>query len=90
LPLPDLGFALLPEHWGAGYVREASRAVLEHGRTALGLTEVLAITSTHNQRSMATLRALGMSLDDTRALTPGADPVNVFRLALDAGPPAMR
>ena len=90
LPLPDLGFALLPEHWCAGYVREASRAVLAHGRAALGLTEVLAITSTHNQRSMATLRALGMSLEDTRALTPGADPVNVFRLVLDADPPALR
>jgi hypothetical protein len=31
-----------------------------------------------------------MSLEDTRALTPGADPVNVFRLVLDADPPALR
>jgi RimJ/RimL family protein N-acetyltransferase len=82
LPIPDLGFALLPEHWGKGYVQEASRAVLEHGRSALGLTEVLAITSTHNQRSMTTLRALGMALEDTRTLATGASPVNVFRLRL--------
>jgi RimJ/RimL family protein N-acetyltransferase len=88
LPIPDLGFALLPEHWGKGYVQEASRSVLEHGRSALGLTEVLAITSTHNQRSMATLRTLGMTLEDTRALAADAAPVNVFRLRLPAAAPA--
>jgi RimJ/RimL family protein N-acetyltransferase len=89
LPVPDLGFALLPEHQGKGYVQEASRAALAHGRSALGLTEVLAITTTHNQRSMATLRMLGMTLEDTRALTAGAPPVNVFRLRLtpDAAAP---
>lgn len=91
LPMPDLGFALLPEAWGHGYVQEAARAALEHGRSALGLAEVLAITSTHNARSMATLRTLGMALEDTRSLAPGAAPVNVFRLRLDAvAPPAMR
>jgi ribosomal-protein-alanine N-acetyltransferase len=91
LPMPDLGFALLPEAWGKGHVQEASRAVLEHGRAALGLAEVLAITSTHNLRSMATLRALGMTLEDTRSLASGAAPVNVFRLRLDGVPaPAMR
>lgn len=82
LPIPDLGFALLPEHWGAGYVQEASAAVLEHGRRTLGLTEVLAITSQHNRRSMDTLRKLGMVLEDARPLSPGAAPVNVFRLRL--------
>ena len=89
LPIPDLGFALLPGHRGAGHVQEAAAAVLEHGRTALGLTEVLAITSTHNLRSMATLRRLGMVLEDTRPLTPEAAPVNVFRLRLApvAAPP---
>ena len=84
LPMPDLGFALLPAHWGRGYVREASAAVLEHGRRTLGLAEVLAITSTGNQRSMKTLRALGMTLEDTRPLASGAAPVNVFRLRLPA------
>jgi hypothetical protein len=55
----------------------------------LGLTAVLAITTTHNQRSMAALRALGMALEDSRALTAGAPPVNVFRLRLtpDAAAP---
>ena len=90
LPVPDLGFALLPEHQGKGHAQEASRAVLAHGRSALGLTEVLAITATHNRRSMATLRSLGMVLEDTRSLTAGASPVNVFRLRLSssAAPPA--
>lgn len=85
LPMPDLGFALLPEHWGRGYVQEASSAVLEHARTVLGIDEVLAITSIGNQRSMATLRRLGMTLEDVRPLTADAPPVNVFRRRLQAG-----
>lgn len=89
LPLPDLGFALLPAHWGRGYVQEASAAVLEHGRRTLGLAEVLAITSTHNQRSMKTLRTLGMALEDTRPLASGTAPVNVFRLRLGPREPAL-
>jgi len=89
LPIPDLGFALLPEHWGKGYMQEASRSVLEHGRSTLGIAEVLAITSTHNQRSMTTLRTLGMTLEDTRALAAGAAPVNVFRLRLSPAATSM-
>lgn len=65
LPQPDLGYALLPEHNGKGYAREAARAVLEHGRTALGLGRVLAITHTDNQPSMRLLEDLGFHLQGT-------------------------
>ena len=34
LPAPDIGFALLPDFWGRGYVTEAAEAVLEHGEHA--------------------------------------------------------
>jgi ribosomal-protein-alanine N-acetyltransferase len=85
LPLPDLGFALVPEAWGAGYTTEAGRAVLEHGRKTLGLREVLAITSPGNERSMRVLQKLGMALEDRRSLSADAAPVNVFRVRM-AGP----
>lgn len=82
LPLPDLGFALLPAGWGSGIATEAGRAVLAHGRDALGLTEVLAITSPDNTRSMRVLAKLDMTLEDRRPLADGADAVNVFRTCL--------
>lgn len=80
LDLPDLGFALLPAHWARGLVVEASRAVIAHGREALGLDALLAITSPHNVRSMRVLEKLGFRLVEQRAITEGAAPVNVFRL----------
>ena len=79
LPLPDLGFALVPEGWGSGYATEAGRAVLAHGRRELGFDDVLAITSPDNERSMRVLAKLGMTLEDRRSLAEGAAPVNVFR-----------
>lgn len=82
LPLPDLGFALLPAGWGAGYATEAGRAVLAHGRDTLDLAEVLAITSPGNGRSMRVLAKLGMVLEDCRPLVDGAAAVNVFRMRL--------
>ena len=82
LPLPDLGFALLPAGWGSGIATEAGRAVLAHGRDALGLTEVLAITSPDYTRSMRVLAKLDMTLEDCRPLADGADAVNVFRTCL--------
>jgi RimJ/RimL family protein N-acetyltransferase len=79
---PNEGFALLPAGWGAGIATEAGRAVLAHGRDALGLTEVLAITSPDNTRSMRVLAKLDMALEDCRPLAEGAAAVNVFRMCL--------
>lgn len=76
---PDVGFALAPEHWGCGYTLEASRAVITHARSVLGIGTLLAITAPHNLRSMRVLEKLGFSLTETRVLTAGATPVNVFR-----------
>jgi ribosomal-protein-alanine N-acetyltransferase len=87
LPVPDLGFALVPEGWGAGYATEAGRAVLEHGRSVLGLAEVLAITSTANERSKQVLRRLGLQWEERRPLTEGSTPLDVFRGRLGDGGP---
>lgn len=60
LPEPDIGYALLPEHWGQGYAREAAAACLNYAREVLGLRTLLAITAPHNQPSMALLAAIGL------------------------------
>ena len=79
LEFPDLGFALVPEHWGKAYTLEASRAVMAHGRETLGFGTLLAITAPHNARSMHVLEKLGFSFVDSRPLMPGTPSVNVFR-----------
>jgi ribosomal-protein-alanine N-acetyltransferase len=61
LPDPDLGFALLPEHEGQGYAREAAEATLAQARGRYRLARVLAITSLENPRSIGLLQRLGFA-----------------------------
>jgi RimJ/RimL family protein N-acetyltransferase len=58
-PEVELGYALLPEFWGHGYATEAGAGALEHARTELGLTEVVAFTLPENQASLAVMQRLG-------------------------------
>lgn len=73
----DLGFAFLARHQGRGYAREAAAASLAEAR-GLGLTEVAAITSPDNQRSIQLLESLGFRAAGRRQLTPGAPEVCLF------------
>lgn len=59
LPGPDLGYAVLAQHSGQGYITEAAAAVLAFARERLGLTELLAITSLDNAASIRVLQKLG-------------------------------
>lgn len=60
-PAPDLGFALLPEFEGRGWIRSASRIVLSHAWEHLHLTLVDAYANEDNARSRKTLEALGFA-----------------------------
>lgn len=62
-PCTEIGWRLARSAWGAGYATEAARAVLEHGFTTLGLTEIVAFTTRANQRSRAVMERLGMTHD---------------------------
>jgi [ribosomal protein S5]-alanine N-acetyltransferase len=68
----DIGFALLPEHVGHGYVLEAARRVLEHVRTDLRLPRITGITTPDNARSIRVLETLGLRFQGTTRL-PGDD-----------------
>src|SRR5215510_817891 len=51
----DIGFAFLPEFWNKGFAFEAAAAALAHGREALKLDRVVAITNVDNHASARVL-----------------------------------
>ncbi|MEE4272145.1 MAG: GNAT family N-acetyltransferase [Thermoanaerobaculales bacterium] len=59
----DVGGAFLPEFQQQGYGLEAARALIEYGKTTLGVREIVALTSEENEASIALLAKLGMSFD---------------------------
>lgn len=79
---PDLGYALLGEHEGQGYAREAAEGCVRHAREVLGWAELLAITAPDNARSEALLAKLGFAGGELRQLDGYDGPSRVWRLAL--------
>lgn len=63
LEYPDLGFAVLPDFEGEGYVTEASLMVLNYAFTDLGLEQVHGIIKEQNDRSKKLLLRLGFHFD---------------------------
>lgn len=59
----DVGFAFLPTYRGGGYASEAGAAVIEHGRTALGITRVVGVTVPGNVASIRVLEKLGLEFE---------------------------
>lgn len=59
LLLPDLGFALLDNYVGKGYIQESGRAILNVAFNVLKFEKILAITSKENCASQSTLIKLG-------------------------------
>ena len=78
LPDADVGFALLPEYWSRGYVTEAAAAAIAHGRKALGLRRLLAVTSKDNHASMRVLEKLGFALEGAVKLSDGGEELHLF------------
>lgn len=80
LPLPDMGFAYLPEFERSGYGYEAAAATLDYGRDSLGMTRVLAIVSPANIASAGLLTKLGFQLN--HSIDAGVENVDVYDLEL--------
>lgn len=51
----ELGFWMLPEHWGKGYMTEALEAVIAHGLDKLQLHRIEAFVEEGNENSSRTL-----------------------------------
>lgn len=76
----ELGYALFPEFWGAGYATEAASGALDFGRDVAGLREVVAFALVSNTASFAVMQRLGFRHD--RDLDLPAGPHALHRLAL--------
>jgi RimJ/RimL family protein N-acetyltransferase len=74
----DLGFAFLPAYCSKGYASEAAEAVLRYGRSALGLSRIVAITSLDNQDSMKLLSKIGFKEESLIRLSEGGEDVRLF------------
>jgi RimJ/RimL family protein N-acetyltransferase len=66
----DVGFAFFPEFRGQGYAHEAAAAVIAHGKSALGLDRIVAITSPSNARSIRVLEKLGLVFERSLGRSP--------------------
>jgi len=56
----EMGWALAPDAWGAGYATEAARAVIDDGFARYDPAEILAFTGTTNLRSQGVMQRLGI------------------------------
>ena len=59
----DIGFALLRRFCSHGYAWEAAAAVMEHGRTVLKLSRIVAVTMPDNRNSIRLLEKLGLRFE---------------------------
>lgn len=62
----ELLYGILPRYWGEGLVSEAARKVLRHGFEGCGLSRIMGVTDTPNQRSVRVMQRLGMVFEERR------------------------
>jgi ribosomal-protein-alanine N-acetyltransferase len=59
----ELGYGLLPAHWGKGYASEAASTIVKYAFETLGIHKLSAFCNAENARSAALLKGLGMKLE---------------------------
>ncbi len=78
LPLPDLGYALLPAYEGKGYITEATSAYLNYVQQHLHLSKLLAITNLDNEKSIRVLEKLHFAFERYMNMSGDEHPVRLF------------
>jgi ribosomal-protein-alanine N-acetyltransferase len=58
----ELGYRLLPAHWGQGLASEAARVLVAHAWSGLGLSRIVSLIHPENEASKNVARKLGMTL----------------------------
>lgn len=87
----ELGYWLLPDHWGRGVAGECVAAVLDYGYGVMKLHRVAADVDVDNLRSIALLERLGFQFEGVRRGCELKDGQHIdlrvySRLATDAAP----
>jgi RimJ/RimL family protein N-acetyltransferase len=59
----DIGYSTLERFSGNGYAFEAASALMQYGRTELGLKRIIGLTSLTNARSAHLLQKLGLRFE---------------------------
>lgn len=77
---PDIGYCLLPRFRGCGYALEAARAVLDHARDQLGLSQLKAIVSPDNTPSVQLLEKLDMRFEKVLRMPGDDEDVAVYHI----------
>jgi RimJ/RimL family protein N-acetyltransferase len=76
----DVGYAFLPRFWAKGYAFESASAVVAYGKSAFGLSRIIAITSKENYASAKVLEKLGFRFERAVRLAVDAAEVNLYAI----------
>ena len=60
-PTVEVGWRLAKTFWGKGYATEGARKVISYGFEVIGLIEIVSFTAQLNLRSIAVMKRLGMT-----------------------------
>lgn len=82
----DVGFALLEEHMGRGYAREAAEAVVAQGWSVFGLPRIVAITTTDNTRSIRLLESMGFRFVKVFRMPDDDEDLNLYAMDRPGAP----
>lgn len=69
LGVTDVGCAFQPAYWRQGFAFEAATAVMNYGRSRLGIEKIVGLTSEENLASIALLEQFGMRFEKTVKMT---------------------
>jgi len=84
LDLPDIGFAILPDHRRMGYTYEASKAVIHDAIKRLNINKISAISSPDNDASIKLLIKLGFTFKEIVKLDSNKEPTQLYTIHLDS------
>ncbi len=74
----DIGYSTLDRFAGNGYAFEAAAALIDYGRTKLGLKRIIGLTSTENAKSAHLLEKLGLRFEGMVQLPGYATETRLF------------
>ena len=81
LPDIDIGYAFLEAYRGNGYATESAEAIMDFGRTVVGLKRIVGITAVDNQSSINVLEKVGLHFE--RLITRPRDDEEIMLFGWD-------